>query len=387
MRESERPDEEGTAEEGELSEEYLSEESAIPTSPRAEKARTLGLLTLIGAAAAAVFWVNGSEESQAREERLPFPSVSSAPRLELPEETPVIPEPPKAEEPGTLAVRLEQKAPAQRTGSPSLADPQRLEEKRRQLEARRRSPMIVFDRAPSQPKDSRASLLAPLENEEALSGAELADFGESPSAGTQTAGGVETAQLTFLTNPDYTVPQGTLIRGVLETNVVSDLPGFTRALVSEDVYSFTGKQLVIPKGSKLIGKYQSGLARGQARIFIVWTRVLRPDGGSMLLEAPGTDELGATGVAGEVDTHFTERFGAAFLLSIVGGGLEIAAAKAADNDNSTIIREGGDGFARASEIALQDSVNIPPTIRVKSGTEIQVFVEKDLDFTDPRRPR
>jgi type IV secretion system protein VirB10 len=176
------------------------------------------------------------------------------------------------------------------------------------------------------------------------------------------------------------VPQGTLIPGVLETAIQSDLPGLIRAQVSAPVPAFDGT-LAIPRGSRLIGRYQSGLVRGQTRVFVVWTRLLRPDGVSIELGSPGADSLGRAGIAGDVDTHFFEIFGASVVLSLIDGGLEIAAAKAQDNDNSTIVSSGGDDLSRAAEIALKNRIDIPPTIRVASGAPIQVFVAKDLDFS------
>ena len=119
---------------------------------------------------------------------------------------------------------------------------------------------------------------------------------------------------------DALVPEGTLIPGILETAIVSDLPGQVRAIVSQDVYSFDGRRVLIPTGTRLIGEYQSEITRGQKRIFVVWTRMLRDDGVSVRLNSIGADSLGRAGLTGRVDKKFRERFGAAILLSIVGAG-------------------------------------------------------------------
>ena len=116
------------------------------------------------------------------------------------------------------------------------------------------------------------------------------------------------------------MPEGTLIPGILETAIVSDLPGQMRAIVSQDVYSFDGRRVLIPTGTRLIGEYQSEIIRGQKRIFVVWTRMLRDDGVSVRLNSIGADSLGRAGLTGHVDNKFRERFGAAILLSIVGAG-------------------------------------------------------------------
>lgn len=87
------------------------------------------------------------------------------------------------------------------------------------------------------------------------------------------------------------VPEGTLIPGILETAIVSDLPGQIRAIVSEDVYSFDGRRVLIPTGTRLIGEYQSEITQGQNRIFVIWTRMLRDDGVSVRLNSIGADSL------------------------------------------------------------------------------------------------
>ena len=125
---------------------------------------------------------------------------------------------------------------------------------------------------------------------------------------------------------DALVPQGYMIRATLETAIQSDLTGMVRAITTEDVYSFDGRRVLIPKGTMLTGEYKSGLAYGQTRVFVVWTRMLRADGVSLMLQSPGTDALGRSGLTGEVDTHFLQRFGSATLLTLAGGAAQFASA-------------------------------------------------------------
>jgi type IV secretory pathway VirB10-like protein len=193
---------------------------------------------------------------------------------------------------------------------------------------------------------------------------------------------VETVRAQRLAHPETTVAQGTLIEATLETGIQSDLPGMIRARVSAPVYSFTG-ELMVPRGSLLIGRYQSGLVRGQTRVFVVWTRLLRPDGISMQLASPAADELGRSGLPGDVDTHFFERFSSSFLLSLVDGGLAVAAANAQESDGATVVNASGRSFQSAAEIALENSVSIPPTVEIPRGSSVQVFVARDLDFAEP----
>ena len=190
---------------------------------------------------------------------------------------------------------------------------------------------------------------------------------------------------------DALVPEGTLIPGILETAIVSDLPGQVRAIVSQDVYSFDGRRVLIPTGTRLIGEYQSEITRGQTRIFVVWTRMLRDDGVSVRLNSIGADSLGRAGLTGRVDKKFRERFGAAILLSIVGGGASYltgygSQTATGDNDDArhaeelareTVART----FSDMANQALGDSLRIPPTISVSQGERIFVFVRQDLDFS------
>ncbi len=177
-------------------------------------------------------------------------------------------------------------------------------------------------------------------------------------------------------DPSKVVPQGAVIPAVLETAINSDLPGYTRAVVSRDIRSFDGTAVLIPRGSRLVGQYKSGLASGETRAFIIWTRLLRPDGLSVQLASPGIDDLGQAGMSGSVDTHFAKRFGAAMLLSVVNG---LAGSLKSTNSSTIVIGTSADAQNVATE-ALSNDVKIPPTIKVSQGAPIQVFAARDLDF-------
>lgn len=190
---------------------------------------------------------------------------------------------------------------------------------------------------------------------------------------------------------DALVPEGTLIPGILETAIVSDLPGQVRAIVSQDVYSFDGRRVLIPTGTRLIGEYQSEITRGQTRIFVVWSRMLRDDGATVRLNSIGADSLGRSGLTGRVDKKFRERFGAAILLSVVGAGASYltgygSQTASGDSDDAQraeeLARETlAQTFSDMANQALGDSLRIPPTIGVNQGERIFVFVRQDLDFS------
>jgi type IV secretory pathway VirB10-like protein len=179
-------------------------------------------------------------------------------------------------------------------------------------------------------------------------------------------------------NLTTTITQGATIPGVLETAIDSDLPGFTRAVVSRDVRGFDGKAVLIPRGSRIVGQYQNALALGQARVFVVWTRIIRPDGVSIQIASPGGDALGRGGLTGDVNSHFFARFGGAILLSLLNAGSVIAAGVP-----STEISIGSPQAAAgaAAGATIPQSSDIMPTIKVVQGSPINIFVARDLDFS------
>ncbi|WP_246777712.1 type IV secretion system protein VirB10 [Rhizobium sp. BG4] len=208
---------------------------------------------------------------------------------------------------------------------------------------------------------------------------------------------------------DAWIPQGTMIRGTLETAINSDLAGMVKAIVREDVYSFDGRRILIPAGSSLIGDYKSGVERGQERLFIVWTRMIRGDGVSVQLGSYGTDRLGRSGMTGVVDRKYWERFGPPALMTMIGGVTQYIAQLGQKQDrNITVVNTDGtvtsipqdngttsqdrareiaaetiaSGIQQLATEAFQDSRNIRPTIHIAQGSDITVFVTRDLDFSD-----
>jgi len=196
------------------------------------------------------------------------------------------------------------------------------------------------------------------------------------------SGGVETARASRLPDLRHTVPQGTMIPAVLETAINSDLPGSVRAVISRDVAGFDGAEVLIPRGSKLIGQYRSGMAYGQTRAFVVWSRILTPEGVSIDVGSPGTDPLGRGGLSGETDTHFFQRFGSSILLSVIPVALQAAL----QPSNSTEVIIGSPVQASSLASAAPQPANIPVTIKVMQGTPLQVFLVRDLDFGDVAVP-
>jgi type IV secretion system protein VirB10 len=229
------------------------------------------------------------------------------------------------------------------------------------------SPTVVFD-ASELPLPAAAAALA---NEAIGAGPQTGNGANDFASRIGGVGGAPAAARSDI-NPKTTVTQGTMIPAVLETAINTDVPGFVRAVVSQDVRSFDGTRVLVPRSSRLIGQYQSGLQAGQKRAYVIWTRLIRPDGVSVALASPATGFDGSGGLPGKVDTHFFQRFGSALLLSVIGG------LAATSSSGASVIVGGGQ---TAASTALQQNGDISPTIRVRMGEPIRVFTARDLDFS------
>jgi type IV secretion system protein VirB10 len=231
------------------------------------------------------------------------------------------------------------------------------------------SPVLVFDGSSAPMAKVTAGPNAPRDAD----GAPAMLAGASPGRGLS-AGDPSIARSTRLAEPASTVAQGTLIPAVLETAIDTDVPGFARAVVSQDVRSFDGSRVLIPRSSRLIGEYKATSAAGQRRAYLMWTRLIRPDGVSIALASPAADFTGQAGIGGQVNSHFFSRFGSAILLSILGGASTLATGGA-----GTVIMSGGQS---AASIAAQRDGSRGPTIKVRQGEPIRVFTARDLIFSD-----
>lgn len=188
----------------------------------------------------------------------------------------------------------------------------------------------------------------------------------------------EVSRARRLPNQDTLVVQGTIFGAVMETALNSDLPGFARAVTSRDVLSFDGSQVMIPAGSHVIGEYNSGVAQGASRVFIVWTRLIRPDGVSISLASPAVDDLGRGGLGGKVNRHFLQRFGGAILLSVLTGGLN-AFTQSLSRGSTVVVTSSNEATSLAGQAAR--GAEIPPTIKTHQGATVRIFVARDLDFS------
>lgn len=191
----------------------------------------------------------------------------------------------------------------------------------------------------------------------------------------------EVRQAEVIADPAHTVMQGTLIEAALETAISTDLAGNVSAIVSHDVWSFDMSRVLIPRGSRLFGRYDSEVDAGQRRVLIAWDRLVTTDGQSVTLAAYGTDRIGRSGLPGTVRNHFLQRFGTAALISLIGAVPTLAADKYAANEVASDTAENvGTDLGEAVNTVMADYLSIPPTISVKQGAVVMIRVDADLAF-------
>ncbi len=191
----------------------------------------------------------------------------------------------------------------------------------------------------------------------------------------------------------YTIRAGTVIPGILLTAITSDLPGECLGQVSRDVYdSKTQRILLLPKGSKLICRYDDQVAAGQGRLLVAWTRLIFPDGRSMTL--PGLalkDAQGQTGAVGNVDNHMARVFGNALLLSAIGAGAQLSQPRqtsifAAPTAGEVAAGAAGQELSNVAVEILRRGMDQAPTITIPQGASFNVFLNGDLVFDGPYVP-
>lgn len=178
----------------------------------------------------------------------------------------------------------------------------------------------------------------------------------------------------------YVVQAGAVIPAALITGIRSDLPGQVTAQVTENVFdSPSGRFLLIPQGSKLIGAYDSQISFGQDRVLLVWTRLIMPNGRSLVLERqPGADTQGFAGLEDEVDHHWGRLAMAAALSTVLGVGSELGAA---NNDSAivTALRRGStDSLNQTGQQVVRRNLNIQPTITIRPGFPVRIIVNRDV---------
>jgi type IV secretion system protein TrbI len=181
----------------------------------------------------------------------------------------------------------------------------------------------------------------------------------------------------------YVVQAGSVIAAALITGLRSDLPGQVTAQVTENIYdSPTGNYLLIPQGSKLIGTYDSQVAFGQNRLLLVWTRLIMPNGRSIVLERqPAAEPQGFTGLEDEADQHWDRLIMGAVLSTAIGIGAELGS-NANDSSIASALRQGSsNSLSQTGQQITQRNLNIQPTLTIRPGFPVRVIINRDLVLT------
>ena len=182
----------------------------------------------------------------------------------------------------------------------------------------------------------------------------------------------------------FVLQAGSVIPAALVTGIRSDLPGQVMAHVTEAIFdTLSGQVLLVPQGARLIGIYDSHVTHGQSRVLLAWTRLIMPNGRSVVLERlPGVDPGGYAGLEDEVDQHWGELSKAALLSTLLGVGMELGANTDAGNGNSAIIqalRHGAEGsLNQTGQQVVRRNLNIQPTLTIRPGFPVRVMVTRDL---------
>lgn len=321
------------------------------------------------------------------------PPINSAPPISVPEPLPDIPDVPPPPEPEIISSPLDEE---EITFDPN-ADPA--------VKKRIQSSLLVTENGVlgdtslggGAPTGFEAQSNNPFDNVYSAANDNDPNTGFADSFFNQS--GVPHAFARKLTNTSRLITQGKIIEAILETPINTDIPGMIRAIVSRDIYAESGRTILVPKGSRLVGTYNNFVIRGNKRVNVIWSRVIRPDGVDVMIRSPGADQLGRAGIEGEVDNKYAEIFAGAFLVSAINIAVGIAVdsleedkiSETTNTDgsttrNSTASQEAGikavDLFGNAAENLIQDFINQKPTITIDQGTRVNVFVNRDLLFPE-----
>jgi type IV secretion system protein VirB10 len=175
----------------------------------------------------------------------------------------------------------------------------------------------------------------------------------------------------------FLIPKGAFIDCTLETAINSSLPGMTTCITATDTFSADGTVVLLERGSKLVGETRGEVQRGQPRLFVLWTEARTPTGVVVPLASPGTDELGRSGLSGEIDRHWWLRFGSAILITVIDGLIQ-GTTESRGNGGTIVLNPSGTSTV-ATEV-LRGTMNIPPTIEKAQGDRIEILVARDVDF-------
>ncbi|MGV2085780.1 MULTISPECIES: type IV secretion system protein VirB10 [Rhizobium] len=185
----------------------------------------------------------------------------------------------------------------------------------------------------------------------------------------------------LLPHPDFMVTEGTIIPCILQTAIDTNLAGYVKCVLPQDVRGTTNNVVLLDRGTTVVGEIQRGLQQGDARVFVLWDRAETPDHAMISLASPSADELGRSGLPGTVDNHFWQRFSGAMLLSVVQGAFQAASTYAGSSGGGMSFNSFQNNGEQTADTALKATINIPPTLKKNQGDTVSIFVARDLDFS------
>lgn len=191
-------------------------------------------------------------------------------------------------------------------------------------------------------------------------------------------------------NKDKLLLQGTYLRCVLETKIISEVPGFTSCILTEPVYSASGKHVLLQKGSKVMGQY-GAVNPTSGRLGVIWERIVTPDGIDVTLRSPGVDNLGAAGHEGKFSTHWPSRLASALLISMISDTFKYAAAEYGPSGETVTTSSSTVSNPYESETAetlkqfaisqIERNNSRPNTVTINQGSLINIYTAQDIDFS------
>lgn len=236
---------------------------------------------------------------------------------------------------------------------------------------------------------------APSSYEQAMLATLQAQNGNTAPAKVRRGPDVEdVSSASYIRSPDALLVRGTYLRCVLETRIITDLAGYTSCLLTEPVYSINGRSLLLPKGSKIYGAYGGGPSG--KRVEVIWDRITTPNGIDVAMSSPGVDQLGGAGHPGQYSAHWGSRIASALMISLISDAFKYAAAEHGPetttiaNNGMTVQSPYESATARTMERLANEALSStrrPPTVTINQGTIVNVYVAKDVDFTNVLNPR
>lgn len=204
-----------------------------------------------------------------------------------------------------------------------------------------------------------------------------------PLFGTMERSATPTVSAGYLGDRSLTMPKGTTFMCSLKTRVITATSGFVGCQVQRNVFSDDGKVVLAERGSHLDGEYRVVQVRpGVTRIPVLWTRIRMPNGVTVDLDSPATGALGESGIGGYVDNRWSERIGAALMLSLIQDAVQGATQNDGVSSGSTVVLSNTTGTgSKLAEKILESTINIPPLIYSNQGSVVGVYVARDVDFS------